>query len=191
MVWREASQLVKRFQLPQKTDIVVFGELESSSLHFKSKNTVIMAAASQNYVHLFGMNRETLDCQDFKFCYQIANSGYIQRIRFTKKDEIAVVSNTGQHYIFDFKSELQVYKPTQHFLRRTLPSLQFLFPQKQAFYQEVLVSGNYICSLVREERKVNWFSVKARQLLSSLAGNNNSEEWIVEDRFIEVYSISR
>lgn len=65
---------------------------------------IIMAAGCQNFVHLFGLNRETLDCEDFKFCYQVANSGYIQKIRFINKEELIVVSDTGQHYLLDFKS---------------------------------------------------------------------------------------
>jgi hypothetical protein len=44
----------------------------------------------------------------------------------------------------------------------------------------VEVSNNYIISLVREERKANWFSHKAKQIVSSLFGESNNMEWIIE-----------
>lgn len=120
--------------MPQRSEIVAFGELECSSLHFKSKNPIIMVVGCQSYIHLYGFNRETLAWDDFRVCYQIVNSGYIQKISFVKKNEIVVVGDTGQHWVFDFKDTLKIYRTNSGFLRQSLPYLPFLFPQKTKFY---------------------------------------------------------
>ena len=133
-----------------------------------------MVVGMQNYIQLFGINRDTLACDDKKFCYQIPNSSYIQKITFAKKNEIIIVSNTGQHLVFDFTTDFQIYRPYGGFILNRLPYLPLLYPKKKLFYESLVVSGDYVCSLVREEKKCNWFSYKAKQIVNSFTGDNTN-----------------
>lgn len=107
--------------------------MENGSLHFKATNPIILVAGIKNYVHLFGLDRKSLTCNDFKLYFQICNSSYIQKICFFDKNKIAIASDTGQHYVLDFTGELKVIKPEGQEVYKALPYLPLLFPQKQRF----------------------------------------------------------
>ena len=108
-----------------------------------------MVVGIENYIHLFGINRETLAYDDFKVCYRLTNSSFVQKIIFHQKNEIVVVSDTGQHYTFDFREELKINRPFGGLVHKTLPYIPLLYPKKQLFYENIVVSGDHLCSLVR------------------------------------------
>jgi hypothetical protein len=150
-----------------------------------------MVVAIQNYIHFFGFTKETLECCDFKVCYKLDNTAYVQKIVFHNKNEIVVISDTGQHFVYDFSAEIKISKPPATVIQRTMPYMPLLYPKKQLFYDDAVVVGDYICSLVREERKVNWFSYKAKQIMRSFFSSHLNPEWILESRKIEFYKIDR
>ena len=90
-----------------------------------------------------------------------------------------MVSDTGQHFVFDFSSDLRICRPFEGFLSQSMPYLPLIYPKKQLFYEKMLVSGDYICSLVREEKKVNWFTFNAKKMINTLLNNKVNEEWIL------------
>ena len=57
ILWKESTKFEKKYELPFRSEIVAFGELECSSLHFQSKNPIVMVVGMQNYIQLFGLNR--------------------------------------------------------------------------------------------------------------------------------------
>ena len=57
ILWNHSQNMEKRYELPQRSEIIAFGELECSALHFKSSNPIIMVVGIENYIHLFGINR--------------------------------------------------------------------------------------------------------------------------------------
>ena len=59
-----------------------------------------------------------------------------------------------------------------------MPYIPLLYPKRHLFYENTVVLGNYICSLVREEKKTNWFSYKAKKVLSQMLNSERNEEWI-------------
>ena len=48
-----------------------------------------------------------------------------------------------------------------------------------------------MCSLVREEKRVSWWTIKMKKLINSLTKNARNEEWIKEMRRIEIHKIDR
>ena len=86
ILWHMMNKIEKVYELPYKSEIIRFGQLQSNALHFKSYRPIIMVCGVQNYIHLFGINRSTLMYDDFKVCYKIPNSSYIQQIIFNNNN---------------------------------------------------------------------------------------------------------
>jgi hypothetical protein len=91
-----------------------------------------------------------MQCTDFKMYHQIENSSYIQKITFVDNNKILVCSDTGQHVMLDFTGELKIYKPTGNIIKKVVPFFPLLYPQKQRFCEQLISSGNFIVSLMRE-----------------------------------------
>lgn len=62
------------------------GEIESSCLHFKTRNLYIVAVGVANMFFLFGIDKQTFAMSDLKFNYQLINSRYIQTIKFVREN---------------------------------------------------------------------------------------------------------
>ena len=72
-----------------------------------------------------------------------------------------------------------------------MPYIPLLYPKKQTFCEKLLSSGDYIVSLIREEKKTNWLVFRAKQIVSYAMDNNFNEEWITEVTRVEIYQLNR
>ena len=89
-----------------------------------------------------------------------------------------MVGNTGVHLVIDFRDERRVYAPYRGVLSRSLPYLPLIYPKRELFYEKMVITGDYICSLVREEKKTNWLEYKVKKIVKTVFDGNGNEEWI-------------
>ena len=144
-----------------------------------------------NNLILYGIEKDTLKKNDLKFCKTVAHSRYIQQIKFISKNEIIVASDTGRYLHIDFTTEAVISQQRQTLLERSMPFLPLLYPSVNLFVEDVHVSGDLIFALVREERRANWFSVKARQIAAKFVSTRGHHQVIIETRRISVMRIDR